>query len=34
MVGESVGHHPHGFVLGGPTGQKLTPTGETGKIKN
>ncbi len=32
--GESGGHHPHGLALGGPEGQKLTPTGETAKIKN
>lgn len=34
MAGESGGHHPHGLALGGPTGQKLTPTGETRRIKN
>ncbi len=34
MAGESGGHHPHGLALGGPIGQKLTPTGETRKIKN
>ena len=32
--GESGGHHPHGLALGGPTGQTLTPTGETVTIKN
>ena len=32
--GESGGHHPHGLALGGPEGQKLTPTNETAKIKN
>lgn len=32
--GESGGHHPHGLALGGPEGQKLTPTGETAKVKN
>lgn len=32
--GEKGGHHPHGLALGGPAGQKLTPTGETGPIKN
>lgn len=32
--GESGGHHPHGLGLGGPEGQKLTPTGETRKTKN
>jgi hypothetical protein len=26
--GESGGHHPHGLALGGPEGQKLTPTGD------
>lgn len=33
-AGESGGHHPHGLGLGGPEGQKLTPTGETAKVKN
>ena len=33
-AGESGGHHPHGLALGGPEGQKLTPTGETAKVKN
>ncbi|MGL5151441.1 MAG: hypothetical protein ACRC7N_12810, partial [Clostridium sp.] len=33
-VGESGGHHPHGLALGGAEGQKLTPTGETAKVKN
>jgi hypothetical protein len=33
-AGESGGHHPHGLALGGPTGQKLTQTGETRKVKN
>jgi hypothetical protein len=32
--GESGGHHPHGLALGGPEGQKLTPTGEFGNYKN
>lgn len=32
--GESGGHHPHGLALGGPPGQKLTPTNETKKCKN
>ena len=32
--GESGGHHPHGLALGGPEGQKLTPTGETRTWKN
>jgi len=34
LSGESAGHHPHGLALGGPTGQKLTPTGETLFNKN
>ena len=34
IPGESGGHHPHGLALGGPTGQKLTPTGETLFNKN
>ena len=34
LSGESGGHHPHGLALGGPKGQKLTPTGETRKKKN
>lgn len=34
LAGESGGHHPHGLALGGPTGQKLTQTGETRKVKN
>ncbi|MDD2401771.1 MAG: hypothetical protein PHD60_06150, partial [Clostridia bacterium] len=34
LPGESGGHHPHGLALGGATGQKLTLTGETAKIKN
>ena len=33
-AGESGGHHPHGLALGGPEGQRLTPTGETAMIKN
>ncbi|WP_333651505.1 RHS repeat-associated core domain-containing protein [Lacrimispora sp.] len=33
-AGESGGHHPHGLALGGPEGQKLTPTGESVKVKN
>ena len=28
------GHHPHSVSLGGPPGQKLTPTGERGRWKN
>jgi RHS repeat-associated protein len=28
------GHHPHAVSLGGPPGQKRTPTGETRKWKN
>jgi uncharacterized protein RhaS with RHS repeats len=32
--GESGGHHPWGLALGGPTGQKLTPTNETRTSKN
>ncbi|NLL74108.1 MAG: hypothetical protein GX237_11355 [Clostridiales bacterium] len=34
LPGESGGHHPHGLALGGPTGQKLTQTGETLFNKN
>jgi hypothetical protein len=34
LPGESGGHHPHGLALGGPRGQKLTPTNETRTIKN
>ena len=30
-AGESPGHHPHGLALGGPPGQELTATGETGR---
>lgn len=33
-AGESGGHHPYGLGLGGPEGKKLTPTGETAKVKN
>jgi hypothetical protein len=33
-AGERGGHHPHGLALGGGKGQKLTPTGETVKVKN
>ena len=32
--GERGGHHPHPLGLGGPKGQKLTPTGEVGGVKN
>jgi hypothetical protein len=34
LPGERGGHHPHGLALGGPSGQRLTPTGDTLTVKN